>query len=322
MTDPVMLYLVPHETHRDMAEQIGAELIEAETGGVLDRAKSALSRDLSGRTVILEGGVPLSEALVMKLAGRADTVVMLAADETLQNQAVRLPYYTGIEWLVHNAALRALDGVIALSPEIKAWAEDRTGAEVALAYPYMDRERFDIVSSVEPDYEADRGLYIGADRPSNNVGMLGEAADRAGVEIDVVGKGTGDRDDTGQVAHHGYVSDDELLDLMNGCSFLTFPATAGAHPMVTVEAMAAGLAPITTYGVGTASHVQKVHPMLLHDPDVDSLAVSLKWWEALGPGERSEISDRAREVGSKFDPDTGREAFRLAYSNVLTKVKP
>lgn len=318
---PVMLHYDPHPVHRKMGEAIGAEFVQCRTGGPADRVRGALARDFGDRTVVLEGGVPLLEGAVAKLAGRAGRLVALGADATYHDVVEPLPFRDRRSRLAHRAALRFVDGTIAVSDRIAAIAE-RFGGPARVAHPFVHADRYEALGDVEPDLSGSAVLCLGKYRPKNGQDLLLDALDRVDADVTVhfVGADTGDLPDGDAHVAHGFVDDDELLERFAASALLVFPALAGAFPVATLEGLRAGLPVVTTSVVGTAATVRPVSARLVADPDPAALAAALDWYFSLSADRRAALSRRARRVGSQFDEETGLDSFVHQYERLLEQL--
>lgn len=333
---PVLLHYDPHPVHRKMGEAIGAEFVQCRTGGLRDRVRGALDHDFGDRTVVLEGGVPLLEGAVAKLAGNVGRLVALGADATYHDVVDPLPFRDRRSRLAHRAALRFVDGTIAVSDRIAAVAE-RFGGPARVAHPFVHEDRFDALGDVEPDLAGSEVLCLGKYRPKNGQDLLVEALSRVeadvtvhfvGADTDDIPAGDGSADDLGSgdpaagtdYVAHGFVDEDELLERFAASALLVFPALAGAFPVATLEGLRAGLPVVTTSVVGTAATVRPVSARLVADPDPASVAAAVDWYFSLDPDRRAALSARARRVGSQFDEETGLDSFVHQYETLLEQL--
>ncbi len=318
---PVMLHYDPHPVHRKMGEAIGAEFVQCRTGGVADRVRGARSRDFGDRTVVLEGGVPLLEGVVAKLAGRAGRLVALGADATYHDAVDPLPFRDRKSRLAHRAALRFVDGTIAVSDRIAAIAE-RYGGPARVAHPFVHAERYDALGEVEPDLAGTEVLCLGKYRPKNGQDLLVDALDRVDADATVhfVGADTKAIPEGDGYVAHGFVDEAELLERFRSSALLVFPARAGAFPVATLEGLRAGLPVVTTSVVGTATTVRPVSARLVAEPDAASLAAAIDWYFSLDEDRRAALSARARRAGSQFDEETGLDSFVHQYETLVEQL--
>lgn len=147
------------------------------------------------------------------------------------------------------AAAQRVDHFIAISTEIQARIKTYYQRESVIIYPPVDTERFQPSPTVE-----DYFLVVSRLIPYKRIDLAVQAATRLGVPLKVGGKGR-DMDRLREMAGPtveflGYVSDDQLPDLMARCKAFIFPGLEdfGITP---VQAQAAGR-PVIAYGGGGA----------------------------------------------------------------------
>lgn len=317
--DPVFLYYDPHPVHRKMADAIGAEYVQCRTGGVRDRVAGALGHDLGDRPVLLEGGVPLLEGAVARLARRTGPLVALGADSTYHDVVDPLPYRTRAERLAHRVSLWFVDGTLAVSDDIAAIARRLSGGPARVAHPFVHEERFERLGEIEPDLASTDVLCLGKLRPKNGQRLLLEALE--GVDADVtvhfVGADTDELPEGDRHVAHGFVEESELLELFARSALMVFPARSGAFPVATLEAMRAGLPVVLTSVCGTASVYRAVSTRLVADPDPASVAAAVDWYFSLPVERRRELGERSRRVGSQFDEATGLDSFVTQFERLM-----
>jgi glycosyltransferase involved in cell wall biosynthesis len=127
-----------------------------------------------------------------------------------------------------------------------------------------------------PDGPAAEGVYVlavGTLEPRKNLGRVAEAAERAGVELRVVGApGWGGVETPGQI---GEVSDEELAALYRGARCLVFPSLYEGFGIPVLEAMACGTPVVTSKG-GATEEVAGGAAVLVDPLDVDAIAAGIE----------------------------------------------
>lgn len=316
---PILLYNDPHPVHAEMADAINADLVPATQGGIIDRVKAAAASSYQ-RPILLEGGVPLVEGAVVKLLRRTDApVILLAADETQHNIHDPLPYYSRAERLAHRAAHRFIDGAIAVSERTAEYTESLINGPVETTHPFILPDRYDRLRELDPALDSQRVLCVGKYRPSNNQDALVKAAQQADTDIhvDLVGEGTTDAPAADCVTRHGFVDDDTLIDLYGHAALFAFPARAGAYPVSTLEAHAAGIPTWVSDRVGTQTLASRLHTRFVGQPWGPALANDLDWYFNQPVSDREVWSEQARELGAEYQADTQLARFKEAYQQVV-----
>jgi glycosyltransferase involved in cell wall biosynthesis len=144
-----------------------------------------------------------------------------------------------------KAALRA-DLYVAISANVQRRIQTAYGIDAALVPPPVDIDRF------RPTPRGERLLVISRLLPYKHVELVVRAASRLGMGLDVVGDGPllpTLREIAGpSVTLHGGLSDDTVVELMQGCSAVCVAAEED-FGLVAVEAQAAGK-PVVAYGRG------------------------------------------------------------------------
>jgi glycosyltransferase involved in cell wall biosynthesis len=322
---PVMVYNDPHPVHEQMATAIGATLIPSDKGGFVSRLKSAITSSYK-TPIILEGGQPLVEGGLVKLLHRTDSpVILLAADETQQNIYEGLEYYSRKETLAHKVSHRFLDGVIAVSEDVKEYTLPLVDCPVRVAEPFMMPEMYRHLGSLSPEVSGKRILTVGENRPSNGHDILREAWEdiaekHPDATVDFVGHDTSDVEEGDGVGAHGFVSKDELLSMYARASVFVHPARAGANPVVVMEAMRAGLPVITTYNTGASSRIESLTPGLTCEDDPQSIADTVDWYFQQDREWKQKASDRLIVKADHYRPGKGRKRFKRVYERLIDQI--
>jgi glycosyltransferase involved in cell wall biosynthesis len=317
---PVFLYYDPHPVHEKMAEHVGAEMIQCETGSPIDRIRAGRSHDFGDRPVVLEGGVPLAEGAVLKMLGTSGPTIALAADSTYHDIVDPMPSRGRTSRFTHRFAQRFVDGTLAVSERIATIADRFTDGPVRVAHPFIEAERYSSLRELNPSLDGTRILCVGKYREKNGQDDLVDAMARVNtdVSVDFVGPDTAEITETEQIKTHGFVSEQRLVELFESAALMVFPAPVGAFPVATLEGLCAGLPVITTPGVGTATLMRSVNGRLVADPTSADVANAIDWYFSLAHERRTELGRRAANYGSGFDEKTGLDSFAFQLTNILT----
>jgi glycosyltransferase involved in cell wall biosynthesis len=123
-----------------------------------------------------------------------------------------------------------------------------------------------------PATEGDYVLAVGTLEPRKNLPRVAAAAERAGIELRVVGaEGWGGVEASGAL---GEVSDEELAALYRGARCLVFPSLYEGFGIPVLEAMACGTPVVTSVG-GATEEVAGGAAVLVDPLDVDGIAAGI-----------------------------------------------
>jgi glycosyltransferase involved in cell wall biosynthesis len=201
---------------------------------------------------------------------------------------------------------RAADRVLAVSDFTKREAVELLG---------VPEERVKVIGNAVdavfvPDGPAAEGEYVlavGTLEPRKNLRRVAEAAQRAGVELRVVGaRGWGGVDSPGWV---GEVSDEELAALYRGARCLVFPALYEGFGLPVLEAMACGT-PVVTSAGGATEEVAGGAAILVDALDVDAIAAGIEEASARRDELRTLGLARARHYSWSAVADAVEAAWR------------
>jgi glycosyltransferase involved in cell wall biosynthesis len=315
---PVFLYNDPHPVHEKMAERIDAEFVECSKDGALGRLRSGLGREFRGRPVLIEGGVPLFETAFMSLFRRCGPVIELAADATLIDIATPLEGRPARERLAHRFGEQFVDATITVSDYIAAYARsyDRP---VEVVHPFVEAERYEKLSALEPGGDDETLLCVGKYRNKNGQDILRDAmAQVDGRTAHFVGPDTEKIDDSvAGVEAHGFVDLDKFYDLFDRADLMIYPARVGAYPVAVLEALVAETPVVTTPYVGNVDLVRSIDPGFVTDPDPRKLVDTITW--AI---DRDIVADgrRCRAIGQGFKETSHLREFENRFNKVLSKI--
>ena len=172
---------------------------------------------------------------------------------------------------------RAADRVLAVSEFTRREAVELLGVpseRVSVIGNAVDP----VFSADGPAAEGDYVLAVGTLEPRKNLRRVDAAAERAGVELRVVGaKGWGgiERDWINTAGWVGEVSDAELAALYRGARCLVFPSLYEGFGIPVLEAMACG-APVVTSAGGATEEVAGGAAVLVDPLDVDAIAAGIE----------------------------------------------
>lgn len=335
-----MLYQDPHPAHRGFADAVGADLVDYRRhplgrfdGSLLADAYNGL-RYPRYDAYVVEGSRPLYAALAHRFT-RGSRLVYLCADHGLyglgrgdfEGDSVAKSLLGRFGRPAARAVgRRGIDGVIAVSSFAASFTRPIVGEDtpIEVAHPYVQPDRYDELGRAEPTLDAPVAVTVGRPNRYKGVDLLATAwpavrERHPDAELHVVGRGHPERyAEIPGVRVRGYV--DPLAAALDPASLYVQPSRADAFPVSVLEAMRAGLPPLVTDRTGTRSEARRVDPSLVVEPTPDALARGVSAYFDRPVAERRRLSERARECGARFDPDSRKAAFASALSGVLEDI--
>lgn len=308
-----------HPSHEKMIHEIGGEIIEAERGSIFDRISSGISVDINGNTVISEGGYPLLQGVGMKLSGKCENLIHLAADETLMNIFNRLDHYSFIDGISHKLFHNWVDGVLAVSPRLASEAHALGIQNVKITQPFTTKWKYNNMREVEPDLKEDRVIILGTNRPANNFDLIPNISQNveSDVKFEIIGPHTNNISGE-NINTHGFVDKERMKVIMSNGSLSLAPAISQAFPVGVLECMHMGLPPLITDRVGTRPYIQEIHPKLVSSVDAECLAQRIDWY--MQNANRKRMSKRTKETGEIFSPKRGKRRFGVKFNELMEEI--
>lgn len=166
---------------------------------------------------------------------------------------------------------RGASRVIAVSEFTKAEAVELLGVEASRVrvVPHGVASPF---KPFGPAAGGDYALTVGTLEPRKNLARAVLAAERAGVELRVVGpQGWGGI----EIDTVGFVDDEELARLYRGAQCLVYPSLYEGFGLPVLEAMACGT-PVVTTATGATAEVAGGAAVLVDTLDVDAIAAGIR----------------------------------------------
>lgn len=197
---------------------------------------------------------------------------------------------------------------VANAENVRTRVREAYGIESEVVFPPVDTQRF------TPRPRGERLLVVSRLFPYKRVDLAVEAANRAGIGLDVVGDGPS-LDELRRLAgptvtFHGRAEDATVTELMERCRAVCLPGVED-FGIVPVEANAAGK-PAVVYAEGGALETQEdgVTAAFFHEPTTESLLEAIRRADALQTSPES-----LAESAKRFS----RAAFRARFEMLATK---
>lgn len=202
-------------------------------------------------------------------------------------------------------AARRADLYVANSHHVQARIRSVYGLEAEVVHPPVDVDRF------TPRPRGERLLVVSRLLPYKRIDLAIQAANRAGMPLDVIGSGPAYWELKAlagpSVRFDRRLEDGEITSLMESCRALVLPGTEdfGITP---VEALAAGK-PVVAFGTGGALETLEdgFSAAFFHEPSPDALLDALRRVDSLD-ADPAALAASAR----RFGPEAFRSGIRAA----------
>lgn len=218
---------------------------------------------------------------------------------------------TGALRRLDRAAARRADLFLCNSRNVQERVGRIYGVDAQVVFPPVDTARF------TPKPRGERLLVLSRLFPYKRVELVVDAANRAGIGLDVVGAGPAlsDLEELAgpTVRFHGRLDDGAVTELLEGCRALVLPGTE-EFGIVAVEANAAGK-PVIAFAAGGALETQRegITSALFHEHTSEALLDAIARADALetSPEELSEHAERfsrpafRNAIGRRIEPILG-----------------
>lgn len=340
MSDVLFIYGSPegpHPSHREFINVIHADMAHVyfgEWGGRLKRCFLSLKHSLKYsdeyKYYILESYIPVFPAALKKfLKNRNIKLIELFCDEAVMNFHKKLPHYGWMEVIAHKWASKYLDAGISVSPMIKELAVKILKIPVEVARPYIVKERYEKLVKIKPDLSCGVISILGGARKNHGADILVKAfklVERNNNKLKLIigGKGWPKKWEKGKIIVPGFIENIEIF--FEQTSLFVYPARASAYPVVTLEAMRAGVPVIVSENTGTKELVEIVESRfkeefnskakLIVKADPIDVAKSINWYFSLNEDERKFLSDEFRRLTKPFNPTECAENFKRAFEKI------
>ena len=330
----------PHPSHAEFIKAINADTLHVyfgEWGGRFKRGYLALKHALKYpeyKYYILESFVPVFPFYIFKKnKNKRAKIIGFFCDTAVMEFAMNIGLYSKIDVLVHKLSSKCLDAGISVSPMVRDIATKVLHIPIEVARPYITEENYIKLSKIKPDLESKTVAIVGFARKNHGADILLKAfkiftSKNNNFKLIIGGEGWPKEWQSKNVIVPGYLID--LSDLFKKISVFVYPARGAAYPVITLEAMRAGVPVIVSKYTGTKELAEivakkykdefKHDARLVVDPTPESVAKSLEWYFSLSVDERSFLSDEFRKLSKRFNPKKCSEDFKLAFEKIKQKL--
>lgn len=336
----------PHHAHRGFAEAIGATVVSFQglsppfSGTVVEDIRHGLRPVPTDYDVYLvEGSSDLY--LLSQLGLRTDsTIIYLSDDHRLfgldayrfdswgpKDVSKRLDRHIDLAF-IRRLADKYVDGVIAGSTLTAEYTSSAIESEIParVANPYIDPNVLDRLKTAEPSLSSNVAVTVGISRDHKGVDRLVDIWPTVRQSIPdaklyIVGPGYPEAyADVSGVHLTGYVEPQNLDGILREASLYVHPARVEAFGVTVVEAMSAGLPAVVTETTGARTAVEQIDKHAVVESTGNAIAESVVAHFEKPTSEKSDISKRARSVGTTYSEENMKSNFRRTFNDLLNLI--
>lgn len=330
----------PHPAHAGFAEAIGADLIGLNRLTIPKIEESIIEEVLNGvflpkYDIYVVEGTRAMYGMLSSQVIRDGTLIYLAGDQAvykltedsyeLHSPLNRLISRYGLG-IMRQLFTHFVDGVMAVS-EFSADYTRRVIEDkpTRVANPYIaSQELYETLGDVDPALETNVAVTVGTYSRYKGHDLLIDAWPQVrevhpDAELELVGNGyQSEFESVSGVTVRGFV--DELPPVFASASLYVQPSRADNFPVSVLEAMRAGLPAIVTSSTGSKSEIRNLNEEFVCRPTSQDIANAVNSYFDLSPDCRRVLSESAREIGTGYDSDTRKRAFREQFVNLLSEI--
>lgn len=330
-----------HPSHSGFADAVNADLVSCSSPSISPHSIESFAEEfkrgieIRGFDVLItEGARPLYAALFNKIFHGTKIVYLCAehriyqllqGDTDLQTLYGKFKHFLGERGLpaMRSVLRRGIDAVICVSQLMKDAVREVVGTEtpIEIAHPYIQQDLYDKLGQTDFSPESKTVTTIGRSAQYKGVDLLVDAWDTVSVqhpeaELHIVGNGhPQEYETTSGVEVHGFVED--IVDVYADTGLYVQPSRYDAFPVTVLEALRAAKPALVTDKTGTKSAVNQVDSALITPAQSDKIAEKINWYLGLDQNKKNQLSCDAGRIGSQFDPESRKDAFREAFHSVM-----
>jgi len=217
--------------------------------------------------------------------------------------------------------VKYVDGIISCSYYIQNLAKKFTKVPNEVVYPFANTEKF---LPLNPDLDSHNIIFVSNLVPQRRIWEKGVdlllQAFRLikkrypDANLYLVGKGTDQFAGKDGVYGLGFLND--FRDVLERCSIYVNSARIEPFGVNIIEAMCAGLVPVISEGCGAKEVVSEVNSSLVTNDIARRVIEIFK----LPRSQKKKISEKAKEIGSRFTRSRSVNEFKQAFSRIIEKV--
>jgi len=341
MGNVLFIYVGMHEAHKPFVDAINADVYPVYHRNVKGFRRFIEAFKMARKypdydVYLLEGGMPMFPAYLKKKMKKNITMIGLLADETFINLVERQPHYSFAETLIHRMSAKCLDGAISVSPMVKSYAEKVIDVPIEIARPPIPKENFIKLGKIKPDLESNIIVSIGQLKYSKGIHTLTEQFSTIRdkfpeLELWIIGKAyPKDYRRVEGIKVLGYVNN--LPEIFKKASLFIHAGGCSAYPVITLEAMRAGLPIIVSTMIGTKEIVKRVETEIKIEfgfsykgnkfiQPLSNLSEGILAYYSLDIEIRESMSKKYREESEEFEPAKRARYFRESFNKLLNTLQ-
>jgi glycosyltransferase involved in cell wall biosynthesis len=330
-----------HPSHGGFANAINADLVSCSSPNTSPQSIESFAEEfkrgieIRGFDVLIaEGARPLYAALINKifygtrivyLCAEHRIYQLLQGDTDLQTLYGKFKHFLGKRGqpALRSVLSQGIDAVICVSHFMKEAVQEVVGTKtpIDIAHPYIQQDLYEKLGKANFSPQSKTVTTIGRSAQYKGVDLLVDAWDTVSAqhpeaELHIIGNGhPQEYEITPGVKVHGFV--ENIVDVYADTGLYVQPARYDAFPVTVLEALRAARPTLVTDKTGTKSAVNQVDPALITSVRSDKIAEKINWYLRLDQDKKNQLSCDAGKIGSQFDPDSRKDAFREAFNNVI-----
>jgi len=330
----------PHPAHRGFADAIDADLLGLDeySFGSTSLEHSIPEEILNGLLLpeydiyIAEGTRALYGSLATKIKNDDSKLIYLVGDmsiykllsssyeiDSLLNRLISR-FGTGMMKRIFKWNIDAVIAVSEFSLEhaTKVLPDKPSG----VANPYIQPRIFEELGDISPDIDSKTAITVGSYSKYKGQDLLVGAwrevrREHPDARLQLVGNDypSSFEDEPGVVVH-GYVED--LPQILATSSLYVQPSRVNNFPVSVLEALRAGLPTIVTNTTGNYTVVEQLGDNMVVKPTSEEIASGINQYFDLTNQKRNKLSSTARTLGSQFDSESRKQAFKSTFNDIVS----
>jgi glycosyltransferase involved in cell wall biosynthesis len=338
--------VLSHPVHQSWRESIGADELVLYQLDISPPIRGSIIGDLGVNTdvrkthhdiYILENPRTLYAAPYLQYLNPDSDIIYLEANWRLHGlksynfkgkpflKSNSLKLYRGIEskalqWILENH----VDGVIAVSEMMAMLTKQIADLPVEVTHPFVDDGLRERLLRVNPSLKSNTAVVVCESREHKGIDILVDAwkyvrQTHPNATLRIIGKGHparyGEQDG---IEVTGYV--EKLTGELENASLYVHPARLDPWAVSTIEALVAGVPTVVTDSTGAKWAIQDLDQDLITYSDPVAISKTVDRYFSMDLSKKKSLSERAREVGSRFHSDSHLCDFAASFDELVQRI--